>query len=164
MTLAQPQTIIIRAASFTIIWWMLSNGDTGSWLVGVPMIALTTWVSIHLLPPIKISLMGALQFVPFFLWQSLVGGLIVAKQAFQPGFQVKPDIAYYHWRLPPGISRVFMVNVVSLLPGTLCLQLSDKKLHFHVLVKTDSYIDELKMIEYRVAKLFGLELMSGNEH
>jgi len=105
-------------------------------------------------------LTGVLQFIPFFLWRSLVGGVDVARRAFHPRLPISPGMAVHRWRLPPGLPRTLMANTVSLLPGTLSTGLDERQLHVHVLDQTGSFVAELIMIEQRVAKLFGLHLMN----
>jgi len=150
----------LRLILFALLWWILTDGSIDSWLVGVPVVLLVTWVSMQLLPALSLSLRGLLQFIPFFLWRSLVGGVDVASRAFHPRLPISPDIIDYPWRLPAGLPRVLMANTVSLLPGTLSMELDERRLCVHVLDKSASFAAELTMIEQRVAKLFGLYLMN----
>lgn len=62
--------------------------------------------------------------------------------------------------MPPGLPRVFMANTVSLLPGTLSVELDEEHLRVHVLDQTGAFASELAMIEVRVARLFGLNLIT----
>jgi multicomponent Na+:H+ antiporter subunit E len=162
-----PQNLLIvrlrstslRLILFALLWWILTDGSIDSWMVGVPVVLLVTWVSMQLLPALSLSLRGLLQFIPFFLWHSLVGGVDVASRAFHPRLPISPGIIDYPWRLPAGLPRVLMANTVSLLPGTLSMELDDHRLCVHVLDNTASFTAELAIIEQRVSKLFGLYLM-----
>jgi multicomponent Na+:H+ antiporter subunit E len=62
--------------------------------------------------------------------------------------------------LPPGLPQVFMANTVSMLPGTLSAELDEKFLRVHVLDLTGAFASELAVIEVRVARLFGLNLVA----
>ena len=62
--------------------------------------------------------------------------------------------------MPPGLPRVFMANTVSLLPGTLSAELDEEHLHVHVLDQTGDLTSELAVMESRVTRLFGLNLVA----
>ncbi|MDC8446111.1 MAG: Na+/H+ antiporter subunit E, partial [Nitrosomonas sp.] len=57
---------------------------------------------------------------------------------------------------------VFMANTVSLLPGTLSVELTTEmnrgSLTVHVLDRNKSVTAELESVELRVARLFGMHL------
>ena len=90
--------------------------------------------------------------------RSLLGGVDVAWRAFHPSMPIAPEIIEYPLRLPPGLPRVFMMNTVNLLPGTLSATLERSVLKVHVLVRQKAYLPELKAVEHSVARLFGLSL------
>lgn len=148
----------LRALLFSLIWWILTNGVMESWLVGVPVVLLATLASVVLLPPSSWSFMGIVRFIPFFLWRSLYGGVDVAVRALHPRLPIAPGMYDHQWRLPPGMSRVFMANTVSLLPGTLSAELSDDYLRVHVLDHTGTFALELRVIEEHVANVFDFVL------
>jgi len=148
----------IRAVLFALMWWMLTDGATDSWLVGAPVILFATMVSLLLLPPLLWSLTGTVRFVPFFLWRSLYGGVDVAKRALHPRLPISPGLFNHPWRLPPGLPRVFMANTVSLLPGTLSLELGAHCLRVHVLDDRKDFLSELEKVEQKVAAMFGISL------
>ena len=153
----------LRVLVFSLIWWVLTNGDRGSWLIGVPAVFLATWLSILLLPSSSWSLSGIVRFVPFFLWQSLCASVNVGRQVLKPELPIAPVIVDYHWHLPPGLSRVFMAHTVSLLPGTLSLKLHKDYLRIHVLNKNSTFASDLLIIEARVAQVFALALNTSEE-
>jgi len=131
-----------------------------SWLVGAPVVVLAVLASVTLLPGVSWSVSGIVRFVPFFLWRSLYGGVDVARRALHPRLPISPGLFDHRWRLPSGLPRVFMANTVSLLPGTLSADLDEEYLHVHVLDHTGDFASELTVIEKRVAKLFGLNLVA----
>ncbi len=150
-----------RTLLFALLWWILTQGDINSWLVGVPVVLLAVLASGWLLPAIPWSLPGIVGFIPFFLWRSLYGGVDVARRALHPKLPISPGLFDYRWRLPPGLPRVFMANTVSLLPGTLSAELGQEHLRVHVLDQGGDFILELSVVEERVARLFGLNLADG---
>jgi multicomponent Na+:H+ antiporter subunit E len=52
-----------------------------------------------------------------------------------------------------------MANTVSLLPGTLSAEFDEKHLRVHALDQTGAFALKLAMIEARVARVFGLNLV-----
>ncbi len=148
---------LVRFLLFALIWYILTGGAIGSWLVGIPMVILATFVSVALLPPTGLSTSGIIRFLPFFIWHSLRGGIDVAKRALHPKMAISPVLFDYRFGLPPGVSRVFMANAVSLLPGTLSAELHQDILRVHVLDETGAFVEELNVLEKQVAVVFGLD-------
>ena len=153
-------SLVFRTVIFALLWWVLTEGAPNSWLVGVPVVLLAVLASEALLPGVSWSLPGAVRFVPFFLWHSLHGGVDVARRALHPRLPISPELFDYRWRLPPGLPRVFMANTVSLLPGTLSAELDEEYLRVHVLDQTGNFVSGLAVVEARVARLFGLSLVT----
>ncbi len=63
-----------------------------------------------------------------------------------------------HFDLPPGLPRVFMANIASLLPGTLSVELDDENLHVHVLDITGDFVEQFNTLENKLAAIFKCEL------
>ena len=152
------RTWLIRLVLFVLMWWVLTDGAMDSWQVGLPVVLVATLASVMLMPPLSWSLRGMFLFIPYFLWHSLRGGVDVARRALHPQLPISPGLFDYRFRLPPGMPRVFMANTVSLLPGTLSVELDEEFLRVHVLDETGAINEELNMLENRLADIFGLEL------
>ncbi len=157
-------TLLRRAAlkivPLVLLWWALSGGDAGSWLIGAPAIAGAVIVSLVLLPARdwRWTPAGIVRFIPFFLRQSLGGGLDVALRALRPARPLYPAFLDYTLRLPENSARVFMSNVISLLPGTLSAEMEGRYLRVHTLTQDPEVFENLRELEIRVAALFGVEL------
>lgn len=149
----------LRALLFILIWWILTDGVIASWWVGVPVVLLTTIVSMMLFAPCSCSLTGFIRIIPFFLWHSLCGAADVARRALHPQLPISPGLYRYRWHLTPGLAQVFMADMVSLLPGTLSIDLHNDYLYVHVLDMKGTFISDLSILEEYVAKLFGIDLM-----
>jgi len=152
------RTWLLRVVFFAFIWWILTDGAMDSWPIGVPTVLLAALVSVMLMPLLSWSLRGVVLFIPYFLWYSIRGGVDVARRALHPRLPISPGLFDYRFRLPPGLPRIFMANTVSLLPGTLSVELSEEILHVHVLDETNAINEELNRLENRLADIFGLEL------
>ncbi len=145
----------LRLGGCLFLWWVLTGGNTlTSWIIGVPTIALALWVmqSVPQSENQQLSLPGLLRFIPYFLLQSVRGGIDVARRAYSPSLPLNPDVIDFPLSLPPGRPRIFFLNSVSLLPGTLSAELCDTILKVHVL---DRDIDPgLNQLQTHVARLF----------
>lgn len=151
-------SIVLRLATFLLIWWVLTNGTASSLWFGVPAILLALISSIVLIPPLNLIWYECFRFIPFFLKNSLIGGIDVAWRAFHPRLPIAPDLIEYSLKLPAGLSQVFMANTVNLLPGTLSAALENNILKVHVLDSQKDFLCELEAVEQHVAQIFGLSL------
>jgi multicomponent Na+:H+ antiporter subunit E len=151
-----------RATLFALLWWILTEGDSSSWGVGIPVIVAATIMSVTLLPYYRWRwrFLGLMRFIPFFLWQSWSGSVDVARRALSPRLPLTPRFLAYRLRLTDSSARVFFVNVVSLLPGTVSVELRDEQLIVHALDSKAAVLDELQLLEGAVAALFGADIMT----
>jgi len=101
---------------------------------------------------------GLAGFLPYFLWHSLRGGVDVSRRALSPRISLAPSFLDYPLRLPAGSPRLFLTNVMSMLPGTLSVELLGDCLRVHVLDATADVFLELEELESRVAGVFGLKV------
>lgn len=160
LTLASVRAVLWRSALFAVLWWALTGGNLDSWGVGVVSVALATAASLHLLPPVNtyVSRIGLLRFLVFFIVQSLRGGAQVAGFALRPRMGLRPGFHEIDLRLPDGIGRMLLANTMSLLPGTLSVELQGNRLYLHVLDERAPTETEVRTAETRLAHLLGLTL------
>lgn len=152
-----------RLALFGGIWWILTGGVADSWVVGAPIVLVAAWMSRTLWADPPLSLRGIARFVPFFARQSLAGATDVAMRALQPSMPLHPGIVRHRLRLPHGVSRVSLANVVSMLPGTLSADLDGDQLVIHALDTRQDLHAMVIDLEPRIAALFGLRLEPGTD-
>lgn len=147
-----------------LLWWILTKGEPGSWVVGLPAIALALFAYGRLVGRRRAGLrIGELPgFAVWFLWRSLIGGVDVARRALRPRLSLNAGLLRYRLTIPPGPQRVFLVNCVSLLPGTLSADVRDDDLLLHALDTRGKIIDETRLAERRVQRLFAVA--TGVEH
>lgn len=156
------QTAVSRGLLFALLWWMLTDGNAQSWWVGVPVALFAVIASMALLPPVPLVWRELFKLAPFFVWRSLQGGTDVAWRAFHPGMPISPELIDYPLRLPPGVPQVILANIVSLLPGTLSAMLDGQTLKVHVLDNRGDFVTELKALEQRVARMYGVLLTTSD--
>lgn len=154
--------LVLRSALFAFVWWMLAEGRTDSWSVGLPSVALATGISLWLAPPghLRVSLWGALVFAGFFLLESIRGGLQVAAQVFRPRMDIAPGLITVPVTLPEGLGRVLLINTLNLLPGTVSVRLIDNTLWLHVLDTRLPIAHEVDRVEARIAHALTQERLS----
>ena len=158
-TKINPAVLASRGAVFSLIWWILTDGDPQSWWIGAPAVVLAVTASVALLPPIHIVWYEFFRFMPFFFMRSLLGGADVAWRALHPRMPIAPDIINYSMRLPQGPPQVFMANIASLLPGTLVAEINQQTLKVHVLDGRNDALQELEVLEQHLIRIFGISLL-----
>lgn len=151
-------TVVSRVLLYSLLWWALTDGSAASWWIGVPAVLLAVIASAMLLPPVPLNWRELVKFAPFFLRRSLLGAADVAWRSFHPRVPITPDLIDYPLRLPPGLSRVMLLNIVNLLPGTLSAELDGHVLRVHVLDSLGDVMPELQTLERRVARISNVPL------
>lgn len=151
-----------RILLFSVFWWVLSGGDAHGWMIGAPFILVASWLSLQLWTDALISLAGVLRFVPWFAYQSLAGAADVAWRALRPSMPLQPGLVRHRLRLPSGLCRVSLANVISMLPGTLSADLVDDELVIHTLDTGRDMHAMVLDLEPRIAGLFGIQLEDGD--
>ncbi|RCX32763.1 Na+/H+ antiporter subunit E [Thioalbus denitrificans] len=149
----RPATALLAAA---VLWWILAGGSAASWAIGVPAVVLAAWSARRLGTGSALSLTGLLRFLPFFAWESLRGGVDVARRTLGPRLRIAPGFLDYRTALPEGAPRRFFATCVSLLPGTLAAEIEGDTLAVHQLDAGGDSQAELARLERAVAGLFGL--------
>jgi multicomponent Na+:H+ antiporter subunit E len=142
----------------SLLWLLLVRGEVSSLVVGIPFVVLATLAWLRLSAPTghRFSPLALLRFLPWFAWNSLRGGLDVAHRALSPALPLKPGFVHYPLTIPPGMARVFLVNCVSLLPGTLSTELRGDELILHALDTDLDVLGDTRAVERQVQQLFSL--------
>lgn len=154
------RTTLWRSMFFTVVWWILIQGKTDTWFVGLISISLALVTSFILLPPnqYRFSFSGFAHFLIYFFASSLKGGIAVAWMAIRPNPDLHPNIYKITPRLPEGLGRVILANTINLLPGSLSVELTSSNLYVHVLDERQSIETEVRSIEEKIAHMLRLEL------
>lgn len=164
---SEPLTWLNYGLVFALLWLLLSQGDTSSWVIGIVVVPLATWCAMRLFQPESegadanrqsVSITAVLRFIPFFLEQSLRGGWESALFAIHPKKRLYSGFVHYRTRLPLGRARLFFINTVSLLPGTVSATWQHDTLTIHALDKRMDHYQALRHCETRVATLFNIRL------
>jgi multicomponent Na+:H+ antiporter subunit E len=148
---------IFSAFVLATVWFLLTRGSFLSWSVGIPAIILSLSVKRLLVRQSSFALtpLAFFPFLIFFVQQSLLGGIDVAWRSICPSCRLSPCLITYRFEMSNEIARVFFTNVVSLLPGTLSVDMFSDGVQIHMLDETLSNEANLKRLESKVAALFG---------
>jgi multicomponent Na+:H+ antiporter subunit E len=157
--------VLGRVLLFAGLWLVIAGSDPASWIIGVPAVLLATVYAARLAQTGRggVSVAGALAFMPYFLWQSLLGGLDVAVRVLRPVMRIRPGFQQYRVRLQNLNARVFFLDSISLLPGTLSADMRAGVIEVHALDASADLAPELADLERRVARLFGETLTAPAE-
>ncbi|NTX08579.1 Na+/H+ antiporter subunit E [Myxococcus llanfairpwllgwyngyllgogerychwyrndrobwllllantysiliogogogochensis] len=150
-----------RVVFVGMAWWALCDGDPRSFIFGVPVVATVSVVSFLLSPPRSYGwrLTEVVRFAGYFLAGSVHGGFDVARRALAPSMPISPVFVRYRMSLPGGAPQTVFRITLSLMPGTLNADVLGDELVVHSLVDRGEGIQhELKNLEWRVSRLFGLGL------
>ncbi len=140
-----------------LLWLALDGVDAIG--VGLAVAALGALLGGWLAPgePYPWRPLRLLAFSGYFLCMSLRGGIDVARRALHPRLLLSPGYFEHRCRLPPGLPRTVFIGVISLLPGTLAVELRDDGcLQVHALVAAGT-VETIAALERRVARLFSLD-------
>jgi multicomponent Na+:H+ antiporter subunit E len=117
---------------------------------------LAAWYAQRLEPKTntRFSLLGLLLFLPFFAWESIRGGIDVARRVLAPSPELEPGYQDFRMRLTDTRAQLLFVNTVSLLPGTLAADLNGSTVRVHALDVRANIRAELQKLELAVARIY----------
>jgi multicomponent Na+:H+ antiporter subunit E len=157
---SKPLRWTTRLVLFALLWLVLVGTDPVSWIVGVPAVLLASYAAARLS-----TLVGAdprplrlIAFVPFFVWESVLGGMDVARRVLAPRLRIDPALVSYRPRLKDPAAQVVFLDTISLLPGTLSADIRNGLVQVHALDGDPAMVAGLERLEARVARLFGEEV------
>jgi multicomponent Na+:H+ antiporter subunit E len=143
---------------------VLTKGATDSWPIGIPAILAAIYLDYRLSRPrsVRWSAHGFIVFVFFFIKSSISSGIDVVRRAYHPRLPLNPAMIEYSLGLKSAAARSLFACTVSLLPGTLSVEIDERRLVVHVLDAGRPFERELNIIENRVAAVFQHRLPAGD--
>ncbi|MCG7561519.1 Na+/H+ antiporter subunit E [Pseudoalteromonas sp. McH1-42] len=169
---SDKRTLLIRALIFSALWLLLTKGAWSSWVIGIVVVPVSVWMSMRLFNDTsrntarsngkvvtgQFHYVRLLRLLPYFLLNSLKGGIQTARLAFARRVSMQPGTVLYPLRLPPGHAQLWFIHLISLLPGTLSAQLRGDSLLVHMLEVTEGNYKDVIDCEQKIAYLFDLEI------
>jgi multicomponent Na+:H+ antiporter subunit E len=149
--------LLVRLLFFGPLFWILAEGRVVYPLLAGLVVLAAAGASLLLVPPstFTLSARGLIRFAPWFLAESVRGGLDVAGRTLQRHPSLEPGFVEYRLRLANPAARTFFASAVSLLPGTLSIHLRSDALRIHVLDLRHAPEARLRPLEDRVGEMFG---------
>lgn len=142
-----------------VFWLILAEGNLAGLWFALPVLLLAMLIRKAMPFPLVLNRIrpGALlRFLPYFIWQSVLGGLDVTWRAFRPDLPIDPNLYRYPYRLRSEGARVFMAQMISLMPGTLACRVGEQHLSVHALTGSrDQFLRDTAQLERRVSAIFG---------
>lgn len=124
MTPPPPAPTIIaigRGIGYFLLWLLLMpSAKPGDLLFGALAAVAATLLSLRLFAPLhgRLHVLGMLALLPHFIWQSILGGIDVARRAFDPALPLQPGFVACPLDFPEGLARNTFAVFTSLMPGT----------------------------------------------
>jgi multicomponent Na+:H+ antiporter subunit E len=134
----------------------------GVLVIGIPAVATALWAKSRLSDARiqGLSVRGLISFVPYFLWESLKGGVDVALRVLGSRVRVNPGYIDCQLRLARPSARVLIMDLINLLPGILTANVVGNRAKIHALDLGGDHLRSLMDLEERVAALFGETLVA----
>lgn len=157
-----------RLVVFAALWWMLIEGDASQWSYAIVLVPLAVAVSLLVLPPVSPAprplrrMVALVRLTGWFGWRSVIGGIDVARRALGPREWVQPQFVRCDLRIGAGASRIAVVNLMNLMPGSLSVRIGESALDVHVLHPDIEVSQTVAQLERRVAAVTGARLDSSS--
>jgi len=138
------------------LWWVLVEGQAAALGAGVVVAVLAALVSVRAFAPRRHRLRWRAlpAFAAYFLGASVVAGLDVARRLLAPSLPISPAMMTVELAITDGAPRWLLANTLSLLPGTLSVELHAGQLEVHCLDSAGDITGAVRDAERRVAALF----------
>lgn len=151
-----------RFLTVLALWWVLAEGDAAALAAGSMVAALAAAVSVRTFPRGRHRLRwrAVPAFALYFIGRSIVAGVDVARRLLAPSLPIVPAVIPVPLELPDGAPRWLLANTLSLLPGTLSVELHGDRLELHCLDRNADVAGAVHLAEARVAGLFGVPTVS----
>ena len=148
------RSVLIRIFLFSLGWWVLAEGDLKEpWLISVGVGAAVVF-SMFLFPPVFHGwrIRKVLAFIPWFIWNSILGGIDVARRSLSKDMRLEPKVVkiqLHHGEIP----SLLLAWVVSLLPGTACVQWRGSGMSIHILDEKSDPLPKVQELERKLSEM-----------
>jgi multicomponent Na+:H+ antiporter subunit E len=149
-------SILNRSVIFALLWITLTGGAVDALVYGGLAVVAATRLSLGLYPVDQpaIVLWRVAWFLPRFLPQAVMGGLDVARRAFDPRLPIEPGWVRSRLTNRNEAAGVLLGGVVSILPGSLAAGPGDEAMDVHFLNVTTYSPERMQADERLVLGLF----------
>ncbi len=154
---ARSRRWLFRPAAFAAVWLVLAEGELRGWWFALIAVPLATALSHRLLPargPAGLKPFATVRLAGFFAWQSVVGGVDVARRAVDPRLPIQPGMVDTDLDHADSSTTLSFAALVSLLPGTICVHI-DGRTRIHAVDTSQDVRGRLRVAEQRIADAIG---------
>jgi multicomponent Na+:H+ antiporter subunit E len=158
--ISSAKAFVVRAMGLSVLWWIISEGVREDWILPILTVLVAAGGSLCLWQPgaWRWRLGGLLRFIPYFLSQSFLGGIDVARRAMLPSMPLRPGMVEARLRNEHIPARVFIAWIISLLPGTVVAGMTGDQITIHSLDTQAMPAEEkLRELEDQIAGLFKVD-------
>lgn len=150
----------MRLFLLAALWLALTNGDPAGWVYGLVVVPVVWLLTVSVFPPgeYRVQPLYLPGFVAWFLLRSLAAGWDVSRRLLAPQLAVDPGEREVTFSLPEGSPRWLAANLLSLMPGTLSVEVHGQALLLHCLDTGQDVAAGVAETEQQVARLFGITL------
>ncbi|MDM7955791.1 Na+/H+ antiporter subunit E [Blastomonas sp.] len=144
-----------RTVALAAIWLVFAGAGLEALVVGLIFVPIAVGLSLRLVPdgiPVRLGAVAGL--LPRFIAQSVIGGIDVARRAFDPRLPIDPGWIEVPVALPDG-GRVALGGELSLMPGTLAAGSVGNRLLVHVLDRKQDVAAAIRHEEERLWQTTG---------
>ena len=145
----------IRFIIFLGIWCIFDGVKPMSLVAGAITATLVTWSSLRLFPAstTRIRILPFLTLALHFMRSSIVAALEVAKYAFRPQPGLNPGFVTYDCGIPAGTKRDLYLSMVSLMPGSLPVDVDENgRVMMHCLDINQPIVEQMADNEARLIR------------
>lgn len=158
----------LRAVLLGVLWVLLSSAAPEYAVYGLVSVSAATALSLWLLPApgpdrprspragLARRLRGGAGLVGWFLGQSVVGGVDVARRALRRTPDIAPEVLPARIDLPPGGARHLAVLLMNLMPGSMVQRAGEDVVELHTLAAELEPVAQWQRLQRRVAAAAGL--------
>lgn len=145
----------------TILWLALTSSlALPNIILGIILAAIVVMIAIYEQPgdqTIKINLLFIIPFLCFMLKEMFWANLKIIIDIFNPFPQHNPGIIRFTPSCNKDYQRVWLANMISLIPGTLTIDTDSgaDHLYIHVMFLNDKHqtLEELRLVEQQVIRM-----------
>jgi multicomponent Na+:H+ antiporter subunit E len=144
------------------MWLVFAGTGLEALVVGLIFVPIAVALSLRLVPggiPLRLGAVAGL--LPRFIAQSVIGGIDVARRAFDPRLPIDPGWIEVPVALPDG-GRVALGGELSLMPGTLAAGSVGDRLLVHVLDRKQDVEAAIRNEEKRLRQTTGAHRRGAN--
>lgn len=153
----------LRGLLLSLLWLAFSGADSDYWVYGAVSVVCAVALSLALLPPQgpprptrwPHRLWFSLVLILWFLGQSVVGGVDVARRALTRQPDIRPTVIPAPVQLPEGHARQLAMVLMNLMPGSMIqrsLPGEELTVELHTLSASLDPVGQWERLQHRVAQ------------